>query len=103
MSESNQATLQITSEGHFVLQGVLSYHSVPKLWQQAKKVLTDRQVTVDLAGVEHSDSVGLALLTDWLRNAKACERQITFINPTPQMLAIANVCGLNKILGFSYG
>ncbi len=53
---------------------------------------------VDLAGVGHSDSAGLALLVEWVRQARRHETRLSFRNVPAQMLAIARVTSLQDIL-----
>ena len=95
-----QLTQDASNSDTFLLTGELNADAVSCLCQQANLLFKQARVTVDLAGVARSDSVGLALLTDWLREAKKQARQIKFINPPAQMLAMAKVCGLELIFGF---
>ncbi len=53
---------------------------------------------IDLAEVSHSDSAGLALLIHWIRFAKQTNKKIVFHNIPAQMMAIADVSGLNELL-----
>jgi ABC-type transporter Mla MlaB component len=55
-------------------------------------------ISIDLAGVTRSDSAGLALLIEWLRESERQGRTITFLNMPAQMQSIARVCGLDGIL-----
>jgi anti-anti-sigma regulatory factor len=56
------------------------------------------RISIDLAGVTRSDSAGLALLIEWLRESEQLGKTITFLNMPAQMQSIARVCGLDGIL-----
>ena len=43
----------------------------------------------------------LALLVEWLRESERAGQRIAFVNVPPQLLSIARVCGLDKILSLS--
>jgi len=64
-------------------------------------MLGKEQVTVDLAGVTRSDSAGLALLVEWLRESELAGNTIRFVNVPAQLLSIARVCGLEEILSLN--
>lgn len=88
-----------TSDGHWLLEGELSFASVPAVLESSAADLTgSREVQVDLKGVSRADSAGLALLVEWLREAERAGRVITFTNVPEQLLAIASLCGLDEIL-----
>jgi len=95
------AELEKTSAGHYLLKGQLSFVSVPLLWSQNRNDLFDdgsNSIEIDLSGLVRSDSSGLALLVEWYRSAEQHNKTISFVNLPPQMLAIAKVSGLDKIL-----
>lgn len=54
--------------------------------------------TVDLSGVERSDSAGVALLLEWWRRARRRGAELRYLNPPAQMRAIIEVSGLSEIL-----
>ncbi len=56
------------------------------------------QLDIDLAEVTHADSAGLAVLVNWMRQAKQSEKNISFQHLPAQMLAIAKATGLDEIL-----
>lgn len=99
-NSSNHAQITSQAADAISLSGKLDFYTVPAIAQQAKAMLSATQTTVDLAGVEYSDSAGLALLTDWLREARKSAREVCFVNPPEQMRQMAQVCGLDAILGF---
>lgn len=92
-------TLEQQGDGRFAVQGELNLVTVGALWKESRR-LFQRQppVWIDLAGVSHCDSAGVALLVDWLRQARTDGRDLKFANPTPQMLAIIKVTDLDDLL-----
>lgn len=94
--------LEPGEDGRFLLSGMLSFGTVPDLWQRSRALFDGRpQVRIDLGGVERSDSAGLALLVEWMREAARRGAELRFVNMPAQMLAIARVSGLDHILPLS--
>jgi phospholipid transport system transporter-binding protein len=88
--------------GNWLLQGELGFTSVPSVLQHAGvNMLGREQITVDLRGVTRSDSAGLALLVEWLRESEIAGNTIEFVNVPAQLLSIARVCGLDGILSLN--
>jgi len=69
----------------------LSRQSSTLLWQA-------ESVTLDLASVTRTDSAGLALLVEWIRIAHRRKKMIQFRNIPEQMMAVAEVVGLDSLL-----
>lgn len=85
-------------EGVFLLGGDLDFASVPELADAAEHFAAHTRVRLDLSAVAHSDSAGVALLVDWLRQAQAAGVGLSFANVPAQMRAIIRVCGLEALL-----
>ena len=95
----SEAQIKSLGDGRMQLSGVLDLDSVPELLSAIEALNYDAAaVTVDLRGVERSDSAGVALLIAWMRNARQAQRDIRFLNMPSQMLNIARVSGLDAIL-----
>jgi phospholipid transport system transporter-binding protein len=96
------AQLVENDDGSWLLQGELGFASVPSVLQHAGVNMLGRdQITVDLTGVTRSDSAGLALLVEWLRESELAGNTIKFVNVPAQLLSIARVCGLEDILSLN--
>jgi len=96
------AQLVEDDHGNWLLQGELGFASVTSVLQHAgMNMLGKEQVTVDLRGVTRSDSAGLALLVEWLRESEIAGNTIKFVNVPAQLLSIARVCGLEDILSLN--
>lgn len=73
------------------LTGELTLTTVPSLLSELAKQTLFPQV-VDLGEVTHSDSAGVALLIELIRQAR--DRTLTFHHVPAQILSIATVCGV---------
>jgi len=88
--------------GHWLLEGELGFATVPSVLQHAGADMRGvDSIRVDLKGVTRADSAGLALLVEWLRESERAGLPISFVNVPVQLLSIARVCGLEKILSLS--
>jgi len=92
---------QLTSQeaGHYLLTGDLTFDTVATLGEEAQKVFTASASvqTVNLEQVQRVDSAALALLLEWLRQARQHNNSLTFIHIPPQLQALMHVCHLNTL------
>lgn len=97
---SEAVHIQPLAEGGFSVSGVLTFETVPAAVHDSATLLSggEGDINLDLQGINHSDSAGLALLIEWMRAASAREKRIIFKNIPPQMLEMATMSGLEKIL-----
>lgn len=99
---ADKARIERRGEGSFQLCGELSFANVPALLREGRNLFDGQgQVTLDLKEVTRSDSAGLALLVEWTRQAREHGSRLIFRNISPQMLAIAQVSGLDHILSLN--
>jgi len=102
MSQADeQVRLNKTSEYHYQLTGSLSFNQVSpvvNLLDNAIASANNSDVSVDLSGITHSDSAGLALLIEWLRRAKQQSVRLVFLNLPDQLHEIARISALLPIL-----
>ena len=92
-------TLEPRGDGRFALQGELNLAMVGALLKESRRLFQHQPPGwIDLAGVSHCDSAGVALLVEWLRRARADGRDLRFANPTPQMREIIKVTDLDALL-----
>lgn len=95
----SHATIKIMDENKLIIDGELSFATVPKLRIIGCKFITEHQnVTFDLQHVTTQDISGLALLTALTRCAKEIGKQIHFINLPSQLLDMAKLNGLKDLL-----
>lgn len=95
----SEARLEVLGGGRFRLHGELDFDSVPALLATTQTLFADGATPrVSLATVSHIDSAGLALLVEWRRAALQHTADIAFDDIPPQMLALAQVCGVDELL-----
>lgn len=98
-SNSEAVHIQSLAEGGFSVSGALTFETVPAVAHASATLLSGGgDINLDLQGVRHADSAGLALLIEWMRAARAQEKRIVFKNIPLQMRAMATMSGLESIL-----
>jgi phospholipid transport system transporter-binding protein len=91
--------ISASTAGSYQLEGELSFDSVElALKKTAKFFISPAQMVFDLAGVSKADSAGLALLLEWLRQAATGGVELRYVNLPRQLLAMAQVVGVEDIL-----
>lgn len=91
--------IKSAGSGVYALYGELSFNTVMGLSRRSADLLwlTD-DVVLDLVAVTRTDSAGLALLVEWIREARRRGKAIHFRNIPAQMMAMAEVVGLDNLL-----
>jgi len=96
---AERCVIEPSGPDSFLLRGDLSFSTVMDLSRQSIGMLWQGEtVTLDLTGVTRTDSAGLALLVEWLRVARRKGKTIRFRNIPEQMMAVAQVVGLDSLL-----
>ncbi len=96
------ATIELQENGVLKVSGELTFSSVSSLLAESLEYFSSQNVLqVDLAGVTHSDTAGVALLIEWMRMAKQRDAQLSFSNIPEQMWAIIEVSDLGSRLPLS--
>lgn len=84
---------------HLVVSGDLNFKTVVNLWDESLPLLAKHnELCIDLAKVTSANSAALTLLLEWLKYARRENKSITFKNIPSQLLSIAAVIGVDKIL-----
>nr|VFK46486.1 MAG: ABC-type transporter Mla maintaining outer membrane lipid asymmetry, MlaB component, contains STAS domain [Candidatus Kentron sp. TC]VFK48950.1 MAG: ABC-type transporter Mla maintaining outer membrane lipid asymmetry, MlaB component, contains STAS domain [Candidatus Kentron sp. TC]VFK60674.1 MAG: ABC-type transporter Mla maintaining outer membrane lipid asymmetry, MlaB component, contains STAS domain [Candidatus Kentron sp. TC] len=98
----SHSELRATGKGKISLSGELTFISVPGLLRKGKNLFPDTdKITLDLGEVVHSDSAGLALMVEWLRQSKIQNKTLEFQNIPKQMLSLAKTAGIGFLLDAS--
>ncbi len=93
------ASIQPGRDGRLEIHGELSFASVPALWHECRaQCAAGNAIDIDLGQVRRSDSAGLALLVEWLRETQRSGASLRFFNMPAQMLEMARASGLEQIL-----
>jgi len=91
-SAAMNCELRESSPGQFELSGVLGFDTVVSLLQRGRELFGGAQAaTVNLASVTHADSAGLALLLEWLREARQKGRVLTYKGMPSQLHSLASI------------
>jgi phospholipid transport system transporter-binding protein len=98
------ADIKLSEDKHYLnISGSLNVNTVARLRELGAQLLkTVSNPTFDLSEVTECDSSALALLTAWTRDAKNLAKQASFIHVPSQLMAIAQLSGLDKIVHFSH-
>jgi phospholipid transport system transporter-binding protein len=81
------------------IQGELDFASVADLWAATEALFADGPpAQIDLNGVNHANSAGVALLVAWLGQVQRHRRTVVFVNVPAQMRAIIEVADLDTVL-----
>ena len=94
------ATATAEREGDTLrVRGDLDFDSVAALWNATESLLADDPpARIDLQGVSHANSAGVALLVGWLDWVQRHQQTVMFINVPAQMRAIIEVTDLDTVL-----
>ncbi len=87
-----------TSDGMIQIAGDLDFDASQKLAADTRSWPASGDIHVDLSGVVHSNSAGLAFLLEWMKIAKQKARQIKYHNVPEQLLVIARAYGIDEQL-----
>jgi phospholipid transport system transporter-binding protein len=93
------ATIMRHDTRGYGVQGAIVFDSVAALWRQSVDIFPREGVfQIDLAQVTRTDSAGLALLVEWLREASRRGARVELVNFPAQMLALAGAANLEHVL-----
>ncbi len=94
------ASARVSRDGDILrVQGELNFDSVAELWETTEALFADTSLLrIDLSGVSRSNSAGVALLVQWLRQARRRQRELLFVDIPAQMRAIIRVVDLETLL-----
>ncbi len=94
----NEARVTHEGAGRVAVTGPLTFDTVHTLL--ALPAVEGRDpITVDLAGVPRADSAGLALMLEWLRQARQNNRVLTFTHVPARLQDLIDVSGLSALFG----
>jgi len=84
------------------LEGALTFESVPgviaRSTEYAARPDFPARLTIDFSKVTSVDSSAVALLLDWLRQAKARGTSLQFVNLPASLLALARLYGVAELI-----
>lgn len=90
------------SPGYFTIEGNLTFASIDAQTLQTFKFLKGIDtICIDLAKIGTTDSAGLALMIEWIRQSRMIRAQLRFKNIPPQLMALAKLSGFDETEYFS--
>jgi phospholipid transport system transporter-binding protein len=96
----NNDAFSARGDGAFGVSGRLTFETAPGFLHHTPTLLAaGENVSVDLSGVTHTDSAGLALLLEWLQQARAAGRKLSFSGFPDQTRRLIDVSGLGEVFG----
>ena len=84
--------------GRIVVSGAVTLANVTKVMEEGKRHLDEGVHIVDLSEVNDMDSSLLAMLFAWLRDARAHERNVSFVHLPESLQTIARLYGVDGLL-----
>lgn len=101
--EAVAPALTATGPGEFSVTGPVTFATAGALLDAGRSQFGGHAaIAVNLKGVSRVDSAGLALLLEWLRQARADGRAMTFTALPDKLLAIARLSGVDGLLTVGY-
>jgi len=94
------ASLEKISETDFILNGDLIFSDVAKIYEENLSIFKNAsaQLNISLAGVQHADSSGLALIVEWYRMTKKNHQLLKITNMPTQMRDLAKLSSIDELL-----
>ncbi len=89
-----------TSNGKVNIKGPLTFVTAPALVPLVNSWLElgDDTIEVDLSGVSHTDSAGVALLLEWWSAMKTRNRRLEYVEVPGQVERFIRINGLDSTL-----
>ena len=81
-----------------VISGPATLATAARLLEEGRQHLAEGVATVDLAEVSELDSSLLALALEWLREARAAQRELAFANPPEALQTLCRLYGVEGLL-----
>jgi phospholipid transport system transporter-binding protein len=92
-------TLDLLEGERAAVKGSLDFRTVGELLSVGSEAIdAGRAAFIDLAGVTHSDSAGLALLLEWMSVARAAKRALRYENVPQQLQQLARLSEVEELL-----
>lgn len=92
-------TLEDLGDGCFALSGVMGFRTAGRILRASEGMFEEHtRLEVDLGGVMHTDSAGLALMLEWITWANHTVREIRFLNTPEKITAIARTTEVDDLL-----
>lgn len=95
----SEYSLEDLGEGRFRLSGSMSFDTAGSILRDSEDLFKQHtMLEVDLSGITHTDSAGLALLLEWITWANHTVREIRFEGMPEKIDAIAKTTEVDSLL-----
>ena len=92
-------TLKDLGDGRFSLSGRMTFDTAGDILQKSEELFEPHTLLeIDLSGITHTDSAGLALLLEWITWANHTVREIRFEGMPEKINAIARTTEVESLL-----
>lgn len=92
-------TLKDLGDGRFSLSGRMTFDTAGDILQKSEDLFEPHTLLeIDLSGITHTDSAGLALLLEWITWANHTVREIRFEGMPEKIIAIARTTEVESLL-----
>ena len=81
-----------------IISGAVTLANAASVLEEGRRHLAEGVATVDLAEVSELDSSLLALALEWLREARAAQRELAFANPPEALQTLCRLYGVEDLL-----
>ncbi|MEZ5565813.1 MAG: STAS domain-containing protein [Gammaproteobacteria bacterium] len=93
------ANISADESGRIRVAGPVTFSTAAALLHAGRPLLANKpDVTIDLGETTAVDSAGLALLLEWLRQARLAKQKLRFVALPEKLLAIARLSGVEGLL-----
>jgi len=91
--------LKDLGDGRFSLSGRMSFDTAGSILRKSEELFEPHTLLeIDLSGITHTDSAGLALLLEWITWANHTVREIRFEGMPEKINAIARTTEVDSLL-----
>ncbi len=99
----SDSSIHTGDDGTVHLSGEMNFVSTPRIYRELESrfSVSGPTLNIDLAGVRHADSSGLALLIEWQAMVNRLDRQLHIINAPANLLRLAKLCEADKLMDIS--
>ena len=99
----SDSSIHTGDDGTVHLGGEMNFASTPGLYRELESRFTGSGsvLNIDLAGINHADSSGLALLLEWQAMAHKFDRGLHITNAPASLLSLAKLCEADKLMDVS--
>ena len=96
---SPKARIISEGAGRFRIEGEVDLYSVMQLLHQSRTLFKgEEKIRLDFSGVGRINSAGLALLIEWMKEARRESRILEVSNLPEDFLAMARICDVDGLI-----